>query len=66
MGTEILEQLLMTTIIIQVVSIAAIIFILGVINSKIENIFKRLNQKENNHHTWVYSYKPLERTENEL
>ena len=66
MGTEILEQLLMSVLVIQVASIAAIVFILGVINSKIENIFKRLNQKGNNHHTWVYSYKPLERTENEL
>lgn len=66
MGTEIIEQLLMSVLVIQVVSMAAIIFILGVINLKIENIFKRLNQKGNNHHTWVYSYKPLERTENEL
>lgn len=45
MGTEILEQLLMTTIIIQVVGITAIVFILGGINLKIENILKRLNQK---------------------
>lgn len=66
MGTEIIGQLLMSVLIIQVVSIAAIVFILGVINSKIENIFKRLNQKENSHHTWEYSWKPLERTENEL
>lgn len=66
MGTEILEQLLMSVIVIQVASIAAIVFILGVINSKIENIFKRLNQKENSHHTWEYSWKPLERNENEL
>ena len=44
MGTEILEQLLMTTIIIQVVSIAAIVFILGVINLKIENILKRFKK----------------------
>lgn len=66
MGTEIIGQLLMSVLIIQVVSMSAIIFILGVINSKIENILKRLKQKGNNHHTWVYSYKPLERTENEL
>lgn len=64
--TEILEQLLMSAIIIQVVSITVIIFILGVINSEIKNILKRLSKKENNHHTWVYSDKPLERTENEL
>lgn len=66
MGTEIIEQLLMSVLVIQVVSMASIIFILGVINSKIENIFKRLNQKENSHHTWKYSWKPLERNENEL
>ena len=44
MGTEIIGQLLMSVLVIQVVSMSAIIFILGVINSKIENIFKRLNQ----------------------
>ena len=63
---EILEQLLMSTIVIQFTSITVIVFILGIINSKIKNILKRLSQKENNHHTWVYSDKPLERTENEL
>ena len=63
MGTEIIGQLLMSVLIIQVVSMSAIIFILGVINSKIENIFKRLNQKENSHHTWEYSWKTLDKTD---
>ena len=66
MGTEIIGQLLMSVLIIQVVSMSAIIFILGVINSKIESIFKRLNQKENSHHIWEHSWNPLERNENEL
>ena len=66
MGTEIIGQLLMSVLIIQVVSMSAIIFILGVINSKIENILKRLKQEENSHHTWVHSWNQLERNENGL